>query len=89
MVRSKHKHTLLILLFSFIPYPHPILFSVGVELGTTEYAAIFALTIIPSLAFVKFVGDQADTSRSSMTENQKAKFQKVSMTLTHEYRGWV
>ena len=47
------------------------------QLGTTEYAAIFALTIIPSLAFVKFVGDQADTSRSSMTENQKAKFQKV------------
>ena len=51
----------------------------GMELGTTEYAAIFALTIIPSLAFVKFVGDQADNSRGTMSENQKSKFKKAMM----------
>ena len=49
------------------------------QLGTTEYAAIFALTIIPSLAFVKFVGDQADTSRDMMSDRQKMKFQKAMM----------
>ena len=51
----------------------------GTELGTPEYIAIFAMTMIPSLAFVKFVGDQADTSRDSMSENQKTKFTKTMM----------
>jgi len=51
----------------------------GMELGTTEYAAIFAATIIPSFAFVKFVGDQADSSRATMSVNQKAKFKKAMM----------
>ena len=51
----------------------------GGELGTPEYSVLFALTIVPSLAFVKFVGDQADSSRSQMTENQKEKFQRAMM----------
>ena len=51
----------------------------GVELGTTEYIAIAIATVIPSLAFVKFIGDQADSSRGQMTDNQKNKFQKAMM----------
>ena len=38
------------------------------ESDTVTYAAMFALTMIPSLAFVKFVGDQADKSRGNISE---------------------
>ena len=69
--------------YTMVPSPkrlcRPLKLFDGMELGTTEYAAIFAATIIPSFAFVKFVGDQADTSRATMSVNQKAKFKKAMM----------
>jgi len=35
--------------------------------GTNLYVAAFVMTMIPSLAFVKFVGDQADKTRGSLS----------------------
>lgn len=49
------------------------------ELDTTAYAVIAAVTIIPSFAFVKFVGDQADSSRDTLSSKTKAKFKKALM----------
>jgi flagellar motor protein MotB len=42
-------------------------------------AGMFVATIIPSLAFVKFVGDSADSSRGSLSEKTKNDFKKRMM----------
>ena len=49
------------------------------SIDTNTYIAIFAATMIPSLALVKFVGDQADTSRGALSDRQKEKFKKSMM----------
>ncbi len=51
---------------------------IELEANSATYAAMFFITIIPSLAFVKFVGDQADTSRDKLSDETKARF-KASM----------
>ena len=49
------------------------------EANAATYAAIFAVTAIPSLAFVKFVGDSADNSRADISEDTKRRFKKSMM----------
>ena len=49
------------------------------SIDTNTYIAIFTATMIPSLALVKFVGDQADTSRGSLSDRQREKFKKNMM----------
>lgn len=48
-------------------------------LGTPEYGLLFAVTIIPSLAFVKFIGDASDSSRGSLSKDTQDKFRKSMM----------
>ncbi len=50
-----------------------------IELNSATYAGIFAAMMIPSLAFVKFVGDAADNSREDMSEETKARFKAAMM----------
>jgi len=57
-----------------------------IELSGPVYAGIFALTLIPSLAFVKFVGDAADNSKESITDEQKQAFKSRMMDTN---RGFV
>lgn len=45
----------------------------------TTYGILFAVTMIPALAFVKFVGDKADTSRGSLSEKTQTEFKKRMM----------
>lgn len=45
----------------------------------TTYAALAALTIIPSFLIVKFIGDSADTSRGSLSDKTKSEFKKRMM----------
>ena len=52
---------------------------IDVEMGPTTYAALAVVTLIPSLAFVKFVGDAADTSRDNLSEETRAQFKKSMM----------
>lgn len=49
------------------------------ELGSTEYGILFVATIIPSLAFVKFVGDASDSSRGSLSQETQEKFRRSMM----------
>lgn len=49
------------------------------EANSMTYAGIFVATIIPSLAFVKFVGDAADGSRDNLSEETKQRFKKAMM----------
>ena len=48
-------------------------------LGTPEYGLLFAVTIVPSLAFVKFIGDASDSSRGSLSKDTQDKFRKSMM----------
>lgn len=50
-----------------------------VEMGPTTYAALAVVTLLPSLAFVKFVGDAADSSRDNLSEETKAQFKRSMM----------
>ena len=50
-----------------------------VEMGPTTYAALAVVTLLPSLAFVKFVGDAADTSRDNLSEETKELFKRSMM----------
>lgn len=50
-----------------------------IELNTATYVGIFVATMVPSLAFVKFVGDQADQSKEKLSEKQKMLFKKRMM----------
>ena len=52
---------------------------IEIEANTATYVAMFALTAIPSLAFVKFVGDAADSSRSDLSDETKRRFKKAMM----------
>jgi len=52
---------------------------IELEANTATYTAMFVATILPSLAFVKFIGDQADNSRGSISEETKEKFKKAMM----------
>ena len=49
---------------------------IEIEANSYTYGAMFLATMIPSIALVKFVGDQADTSRGSLSEKTKTKFVK-------------
>jgi hypothetical protein len=49
---------------------------IEIEANSYTYGAMFLATMIPSMALVKFVGDQADTSRGSLSEKTKNKFVK-------------
>jgi hypothetical protein len=52
---------------------------IEIELNSATYAGIFVATLIPSLAFVKFVGDSADQSKENLSEKQKMMFKKGMM----------
>jgi hypothetical protein len=52
---------------------------IELEANTATYIGMFVATMIPSLAFVKFIGDQADTSRGSLSTETKEKFKKAMM----------
>lgn len=52
---------------------------IELQANTATYVAMFVITIIPSLAFVKFVGDQADVSRDSLSVETQEKFKKSMM----------
>ena len=58
---------------------------IEIEANSYTYAAMFLVTIIPSIAFVKFVGDQADSSRGNLSEKTKEKFVKQMMEQVHIY----
>ena len=58
--------------------PHQRL-QMEIELNTATYVGIFLVTMVPSLAFVKFVGDQADQSKEKLSEKQKMLFKKRMM----------
>jgi hypothetical protein len=48
-------------------------------MNAATYAAIFVVTMIPSLAFVKFVGDQADNSKGKISDETRERFRKEMM----------
>ena len=50
-----------------------------IEVNTATYVGIFVATLVPSLAFVKFVGDQADQSKEKLSDKQKMLFKKRMM----------
>ena len=52
----------------------------AMEMNTQTYIALAVVTLLPSLAFVKFVGDAADTSRDKLSEETKANFKKSMMS---------
>lgn len=58
-----------------------------IELNSATYAGIFVLTMVPSLAFVKFVGDQADSSKEKLSEKQKAQFKRSMMEIPGDNIG--
>jgi|Transcript_8240 hypothetical protein len=52
---------------------------IELQANAATYTAMFVITIIPSLAFVKFIGDQADVSRDSLSVETQDKFKKSMM----------
>jgi len=48
-------------------------------LGTPEYAILALGTLVPSLAFVKFVGDASDSSRGSLSSETQERFRRTMM----------
>lgn len=52
---------------------------IEIQNDAVTYAGIFAVTMIPSLIFVKFVGDSADQSRGSLSEETQSTFKKKMM----------
>ena len=52
---------------------------IEIEANSVTYGAMFLLTTIPSMLFVKFIGESADSSRGSISENTKEKFKKAMM----------
>jgi hypothetical protein len=52
----------------------------AMEMNTQTYIALAVVTLLPSLAFVKFVGDAADTSRDKLSEETKANFKRSMMS---------
>ncbi len=50
-----------------------------IEANAATYAAMFVATMVPSLAFVKFVADRADSSRGSISDETKERFVKAMM----------
>eukprot|EP01038_Epipyxis_sp_PR26KG_P013042 gene13042-17478_t len=49
------------------------------EANTYTYAGMLVATLVPSLLFVKFIGDQADASRGNLSEKTKERFKKAMM----------
>eukprot|EP00607_Mallomonas_marina_P007204 CAMPEP_0182416648 /NCGR_PEP_ID=MMETSP1167-20130531/1019_1 /TAXON_ID=2988 /ORGANISM="Mallomonas Sp, Strain CCMP3275" /LENGTH=126 /DNA_ID=CAMNT_0024589619 /DNA_START=162 /DNA_END=542 /DNA_ORIENTATION=+ len=52
---------------------------IELEANTATYVGMFVATMIPSLVLVKFIGDSADKSRDSISDEQKEKFKKAMM----------
>ena len=52
----------------------------AMEMNTQTYLALAFVTLVPSLACVKFVGDAADTSRDKLSEETKANFKRSMMS---------
>mmetsp|Transcript_24558 Transcript_24558/g.40932 ORF Transcript_24558/g.40932 Transcript_24558/m.40932 type:complete len:158 (+) Transcript_24558:73-546(+) len=52
---------------------------IELEANTATYAGMFLVTIIPSLAFVKFIGDNADSSRDSLSDETRERFKRSMM----------
>jgi hypothetical protein len=50
-----------------------------IELNTTTYIAIGVLTTIPSILFVKFIQDSADSSKDNLSDETRRKFKKSMM----------
>jgi hypothetical protein len=51
----------------------------SVEMNTQTYAVMALVTLVPSFAFVKFVGDAADTSRGKLSDETRASFKRSMM----------
>ena len=51
------------------------------ELNSATYAGIFVATMVPSLIFVKFIGDQADSSRGNLSLKTKEKFKRAMVRI--------
>ena len=51
----------------------------NIELNTSTYIALGALTVIPSILFVKFIGDAADSSKDNLSDETRRKFKKSMM----------
>jgi hypothetical protein len=52
---------------------------IELEANTATYVGMFVVTMIPSLAFVKFVGDAADGSKDKISEETKQRFKRTMM----------
>jgi hypothetical protein len=52
---------------------------IEIEANSATYGAMFLATIIPSIVFVKFIGESADSSRGSISDKTKDKFKKAMM----------
>eukprot|EP01036_Dinobryon_divergens_P023161 gene23161-31480_t len=52
---------------------------IELEANTATYVGMFIATMVPSLAIVKFIGDQADQSRDSLSLETKEKFKRAMM----------
>ena len=65
--------TLFVSAFRHVPinvnkYKSKALNMIELEANTATYVGMFVATMLPSLAFVKFIGDQADKSRSNISD---------------------
>ena len=52
---------------------------IEIEANSLTYGAMFLATIIPSIVFVKFIGDSAESSASKISDQTKEKFKKTMM----------
>mmetsp|Transcript_27953 Transcript_27953/g.39711 ORF Transcript_27953/g.39711 Transcript_27953/m.39711 type:complete len:162 (-) Transcript_27953:240-725(-) len=52
---------------------------IELQADTATYIGMFVATMVPSLALVKFVGDQADKSRDSLSADTKERFKRAMM----------
>ena len=52
---------------------------IEIELNGATYAGMFFTMLVPSLAFVKFVGDAADGSREDLSDETRERFKRTMM----------
>ena len=58
---------------------HQSLKMIEIEANSMTYGGLFLATIIPSVAFVKFIGESADNSRGSISDKTKDRFKRAMM----------
>ena len=50
-----------------------------IEMNTSTYIALGVITTIPSILFVKFIQDAADSSKDNLSDETRRKFKKSMM----------